>query len=67
MDTPVNPEGNNDQTEPAMEQDEPGHAEHSLERMPEENDPEGRVHQTGPGQEHSPDDGAFIIPKECVE
>ena len=49
IDTPVNPEGNNDHTEPAMEQDEPGHAEHSSEQMPEHNDPEGRVHQTGPG------------------
>ena len=67
MDTPVNPEGNNGQTEPVMEQDEPGHAEHSSEQTPEDNDPEGRVHQTGPGQEDSPDDHAFIIPKEHVE
>ena len=67
MDTLVNPEGNNDQIEPAMEQDEPGHAEHSSEHTPEDNDPEGRVHQTGPGQEDSPDDDAFIIPEERVE
>ena len=67
IDTPVNPEGNNDHTEPAMEQDEPGHAEHSSEQTPEDNDPEGRVHQTGPGQEDSPDDDAFIIPEERVE
>ena len=53
MDTPVNPEGNNDQTEPAMEQDEPGHVEHSSEQTSEDNDPEGGVHQTGPGQEDS--------------
>ena len=67
IDTPVNPEGNNDHTEPAMEQDETGHAEHSSEQMLEDNDPEGRVHQTGPGQEDSPDDDAFIIPEERVE
>jgi len=67
IDTPVNPEGNNDHTEPAMEQDEPGHAEHSSEKTPEDNDPEGRVHQTDPGQEDSPDDDAFIIPEECME
>ena len=67
IDTPVNPEGNNDQTEPAMEQDELGHAEHSSGQTPEDNDPEGRVPQTNPGQEDSPDDDAFIIPEECVE
>ena len=50
-----------------MEQDEPGHAEHSSEQTPEDNDPEGRVHQTDPGQEDSPDDDAFIIPEEHVE
>ena len=49
INTPVNPEGNNDQMEPAMEHDKLGHAEHSSEQMPEDNDPEGRVHQTGPG------------------
>jgi len=67
IDTLVNFEGNNDQTEPAMEQDELGHAEHSSEHTPEENDPEGRVHQTGPGQEDSADDDAFIVPEERVE
>ena len=41
IDTPVNLKGNNDHTEPAMEQDEPGHAEHSSEQTPEDNDPEG--------------------------
>ena len=46
-----------------MEQDEPGHAEPSSEQTPDHNDPEGRVHQTAPGQEHSPDDDAFIIPE----
>ena len=66
-DTPVNPEGNNDHTEPAMEQDEPGHAKHSSEQTPEDNDPEGRDHQTGPGQDDSPDDDALIIPEEHVE
>ena len=48
IDTPVNPEGNNDHMEPVMEQDEPGHAEHSSEQTPEDNDPERRVQQTGP-------------------
>ena len=67
MDTPANPDGNNDQTEPAMEQDEPGHDEHSPERTPEENDPEGRAHQSGLGQEDSPDDNTFIVPEERVE
>ena len=67
MDTLANPEGNNDQTEPAMEQDEPGHAGHSSEQTPEDNDPEGQVHQTGPGQEDSPDDNAFIILEERVD
>ena len=38
-----------------MEQDEPGHAEHSSEETPDHNDPEGRTYQTAPGQEHSPD------------
>ena len=44
IDTPVNSEGNNDHMDPAMEQDEPGHAEHSSEQTPDHNDPEGRVH-----------------------
>ena len=50
-----------------MEQDDLGHAEHSSEQAPEDNDPEGRVHQTGPGQEDSPDDDTFIIPEEHLE
>ena len=50
-----------------MEQDEPGHTEHNSERTPKDSDPEGRVHQTGPGQGDSPDDDAFIIPEERVE
>ena len=48
-------------------QDEPCHAKPSLEQTPDPNDPEGRVHQTAPGQEHSPDDDAFIIPEKRVE
>ena len=63
MDIPVNSEGNDDRMDPAMEQDEPGHAEPSSEQMHGRNDPEGRVHQAAPGQEHSPDDDAFIIPE----
>ena len=50
-----------------MEQDEPGHAEHSSEQTPDDNDLEGRVHQTDLGQEDSLDDDAFIIPEERVE
>ena len=50
-----------------MEQDEPGHDEHSSEQTPDHNDLEGRTHQTAPGQEHSPDDDAFIIPETCLE
>ena len=47
--------------DPAMEQDEPGHAKPSSKKMPDHNDPEGRAHQTAPEQEYSPDDDAFII------
>ena len=50
-----------------MEQDKPGDAGPSSEQMPDHNDPEGRVHQTGPGQEDSPDDDGFIIPEEHVD
>ena len=50
-----------------MEQEEPDHTEHSSEQTPDHNDPEGRVHQTAPGQEQSPDDDAFIILEKCVE
>ena len=41
VDIPANSESNNDHMDPAMEQDEPGHAEHSLEQTPDHNDPEG--------------------------
>ena len=37
--TPVNSEGNNDKMDPAMEQDEPSHAEHSPEQTPDHSDP----------------------------
>ena len=67
VDIPVNPEGSNDDMDPAMEQDEPGHAKPISEQMPDHNDPEGRAHETAPEQEHSPDDNAFIIPDEQVE
>ena len=50
-----------------MEQDEPGHAEHNSEQTPDHNDPEGRIHQTAPGQEHSSDDDALIIPETRLE
>ena len=50
-----------------MEQDEPGHDEHSSEQTPDHNDLEGRTHQTAPGQEHSPDDDAFTIPETRLE
>ena len=50
-----------------MEQDEPGHAEHSPDQTPDHSDPEGRTHQPAPGEEHSPDDDAFIILKTRLE
>ena len=64
IDIPVNPEGSNDHMDPAMEQDEPGHAKPSSEQIPDHNDPEGRAHETALEQEHSPDDDAFTIPDE---
>ena len=67
IDIPVNPEGNNDHMDPAMEQDEPGHAKPSSEQISDHDDPEGRAHQTALEQERSPDDDAFIIPDEQVE
>ena len=53
--------------DPAMEQDEPGHAKPSSEQISDHNDPEGRAHETAPEQEHSPDDDALTIPDERVE
>ena len=53
--------------DPAMEQDEPGHAEHSPEQTPDHSDPEGRTHQTASGEEDSPVDDAFIIPEKCLK
>ena len=50
-----------------MEQDELGHAKPSSEKIPDQNDPEGRAHETAPEQEHSPDNDAFTIPDERVE
>ena len=41
VDILVNPEGNNDHMDPAMEQDEPGHAKSSSEQILDHNDPEG--------------------------
>ena len=46
-----------------MEQDEPGHAEHSPEQTPDRGDPEGKTHQPTPGEEDSPDNDAFIPEK----
>ena len=66
-DIPANSKSNNDHTDPAMEQDEPGHAKPISEQIPDHNDPEGRAHETTAEQEHSPDDDAFIIPDERVE
>ena len=66
-DIPANSESNNDHMDPAMEQDEPGHAKPSSEQISDHNDPEGRAHETAPEQEDSPDDDAFIIPDEQVE
>lgn len=67
IDTPVNSKGNNDHMDPVMEQDEPGHAEHSPEQTPDHSDPEGRTHQPASEEEYSPDDDAFIIPKKRLE
>ena len=50
-----------------MEQDEPGHAEHSPEQTPDHSDPEGRTHQTTSGEEDNPVDDAFIIPEKRLE
>ena len=66
VDIPVNPEGSNDHMDPAMEQDEPGHAKPSSKQIPDHTDPAGRA-ETAPGQEHSPEDDAFINPEERVE
>ena len=51
IDTPVDSKGNNDHMDPGMEQEEPGHAEHSLEQTPDHGDPEGRTHQPASGEE----------------
>ena len=50
-----------------MEQDDPGHVEHSPEQTPDHSDPEGRTHQPAPVEEYSPDDDAFIIPEKRLE
>ena len=50
-----------------MEQDEPGHAEHSAEQTPNHGDPEGRTEQPASGEEDSPDDNEFIIAEKCLE
>ena len=41
VDIPVNSESNHDHMDPAMEQDEPGHAKPSSEQISDHNDPEG--------------------------
>ena len=46
-----------------MEQDKPGHAEHSPEQTPDHNS-EGRTHHATSKEENSPVDEAFIIPEE---
>ena len=48
VDIPANSESNNDQMDPAIEQDEPGHAKSSSEHIPDRNDPEGRAHEAAP-------------------
>ena len=67
VDIPANSESNNDHMDPAMEQDDQGHAKSSSEQIPDHNDPEGQAHEAAPEQEDSPDDDAFIIPDEQVE
>ena len=46
-----------------MEQDKPGHAEHSPEQTPDHN-LEGRTHHATSKEDNSPVDDAFIIPEE---
>ena len=41
---PISPEGSNDHMDPAIEQDDPGHAKPSSEQTPDQNDQEGRAH-----------------------
>ena len=67
VDIPAYSESNNDHMDPAMEQDEPGHAKSSSEQIPNHNYSEGRAHEAAPEQEDSPDNDAFIIPDEQVE
>ena len=50
-----------------MEQDKPGHAEHSPEQTPDHSDPEGRTHHTASKEEDNPVDDAFIIPEKRLE
>ena len=50
-----------------MEQDEPGHAEHSPKQMPDHSHPKAQTHQPASGEEYSPDDDAFIIPEKRLE
>ena len=53
--------------DPAMEQDEPGDGEHSLEPTSNDADPEGKIHQPVSGEENSSDDDALIIPEKHLE
>ena len=66
-DTPVDSECNNDHRDTAMEQDTPGHAEHSPEQTPNQINSEGRTHHATSKEENSPVDNEFIIPEEHSE
>ena len=46
-----------------MEQDKPGHDEHSPEQTPNHINSEGRTHHATSKEENSPVDDAFIIPE----
>ena len=65
--TPVDPRGNNDHTDPATEQDEPADSEHSTEPLSDHGDAEDKAHQPLSGEENSPDDDAHIIPERHLE
>ena len=61
--TPVDPKGDNDHMNLAVEQGEPADGEHSMEPLSGHDDPEGKTHQPVFGDMNSPDDEAHIIPK----
>ena len=65
--TPVDPKGDNDHMNPAMEQGEPADGEHSTEPLSGHDDPEGKTHQPVSGDMNSLDSDAHIIPGTHLE